>query len=83
MCVKSSYNIVHEKRQLKKAEKLSRRYMAALANHISKSKGAWPNRNSSSTVITGAGIPSPVLHCLGCNKLIPVYNIQGHMCKIV
>ena len=72
-----------EKRQLKKAEKLSRRYMAALANHISKSKGAWPNRNSSSTVITGAGIPSPVLHCLGCNKLIPVYNIQGHVCKIV
>jgi hypothetical protein len=67
-----------EKKQLRKAEKVPRRYMAALANYISKDRTSWPNSKNLSTVITGAGIPCPVAHCHCCGKLITVSTLYDH-----
>ena len=68
-----------EKRQLRKAEKVPRRYMAALANHISKKQNSsWPYGNGGGTIITGAGIPFRLAHCHNCKKLVPVANLFNH-----
>ncbi len=68
-----------EKRKLRKAEKVPRRYMAALANHISKNQTlSWPYTNGKGTIITGAGIPFRLAHCHNCNKLVPVADLFNH-----
>ena len=68
-----------EKRKLRKAEKVPRRYMAALANHISKNQNlSWPYANGKGTIITGAGIPFRLAHCHNCKKLVPVADLFNH-----